>query len=159
MFFDESAWVALGFVIFIALVWKKTGSALANLLEKRVEKIKSDLEEAEILRIEAEKELEKFKNMQNEAVNDAKRIIADAHEAANRIRNAASVKSKESIKRREEQAKAKIAAAEAVVITELRSKATNIAVAASKEILTSELNTEIGSSIIDESISQITAAK
>ncbi len=159
MFFDESAWVALGFVIFIALVWKKTGSALANLLEKRVEKIKSDLEEAEILRIEAEKELEKFKNMQNEAVNDAKRIIADAHEAANRIRNAASVKSKESIKRREEQAKAKIAAAEAAVITELRSKATNIAVAASKEILTSELNTEIGSSIIDESISQITAAK
>ena len=159
MYFDESAWVALGFIIFIALVWKKAGSAISDLLDKRVQRIKNDLEEAEALRVEAEKELKKFKSMQAEAVNDAKRIISDAQEAANRIRNAASEKANESIKRREEQAKAKIAAAEAAVLSELRDKATNIAISASKDILTSELNADIGSSIIDESITQITAAK
>ena len=159
MYFDESAWVALGFVIFIVLVWKKAGSAISDILDKRVQKIKNDLEEAVALRVEAQKELEKFKSMQLEAVKDAKRIISDAQEAANRIRNAASEKANETIKRREEQAKAKIAAAEAAVVSELKAKATSIAMSASKEILISELNADIGSSIIDESITQITAAK
>ena len=87
MYFDESAWVALGFIIFIAIVWRKVGSALSDLLDNRVNKIKNELAEAETLRIEAEKELKKFQVMQNEAVEDAKRIIADAHEAAERIRS------------------------------------------------------------------------
>lgn len=159
MYFDESAWVALGFIIFIVLVWKKAGSAISDILDKRVQKIKNDLEEAEALRVEAQKELEKFKSMQLEAVKDAKRIISDAQEAADRIRNAASEKANETIKRREEQAKAKIAAAEAAVVSELKAKATSIAMSASKEILISKLNADIGSSIIDESIIQITAAK
>ena len=68
MYFDESAWVALGFIIFIAIVWRKVGSALSDLLDNRVNKIKNELAEAETLRIEAEKELKKFQVMQNEAV-------------------------------------------------------------------------------------------
>jgi len=159
MYFDESAWVALGFIIFIAIVWRKVGSALSDLLDNRVNKIKNELAEAETLRIEAEKELKKFQVMQNEAVEDAKRIIADAHEAAERIRNTAVEKAKESIKRRENQAKAKIAASEAAVLAELKMKATSIAISASKEILVSELNDELNSSIIDESISQIKATQ
>ena len=159
MYFDESAWVALGFVIFIALVWKKAGLAISDLLDKRVQKIKNDLEEAESLRIEAEKELKKFKSLQKEAINDAKRIVADAQVAADRILSAANEKANESIKRREAQAEAKIAAAEAAVISELRTKAASIAISASKEILSSELNGELNSSIIDDSVSQITAAK
>ena len=159
MYFDESAWVALGFIIFIAIVWRKVGSALSDLLDNRVNKIKNELAEAETLRIEAEKELKKFQVMQNEAVEDAKRIIADAQEAAERIRKAAVEKAKESIKRRENQAKAKIAASEAAVLAELKMRATSIAISASKEILVSELNDELNSSIIDESISQIKAAQ
>ena len=73
MYFDESAWVALGFIIFIAIVWRKVGSALSDLLDNRVNKIKNELAEAETLRIEAEKELKKFQVMQNEAVEDAKK--------------------------------------------------------------------------------------
>ena len=159
MYFDESAWVALGFVIFIVLVWKKAASAISDLLDTRIQKIKNDLEESEAIRVEAEKELEKFKAMQLEAVSDAERIIADAHVAADRIRNAAIEKANESIKRREEQAKAKIAAAEVAVISELREKASSVAILASKKIIASELDAELSSTIIDESISQITSAK
>ena len=57
MYFDESAWVALGFVIFIAIIWRKVGSALANLLDSRAQKIRDELSEAENLRNEAEAEL------------------------------------------------------------------------------------------------------
>lgn len=159
MYFDESAWVALGFVIFIAIIWRKVASALAKLLDNRTQKIRSELSEAENLRIEAEAELKKFKTLQDEAIKDAKQIVADAKLAADRIRETAVEKAEESIKRREAQAKAKIAAAEAAVINELRTKATDLAISTSKEVLAAELDAELGASMIDDSLSQIAATK
>ena len=158
MYFDESAWVALGFVLFIALVWRKVGTALASLLDSRAQKIKEELSEAENLRAEAEAELRRLKILQNEAEEDAKLIVADARAAADRIRAAAVEKAEVAIKRREAQATTKIAAAEASVITDLRVKATSIAIAASKEVLATELNTELGASMIDNSLAEIAAA-
>ena len=159
MYFDESAWVALGFVIFVAIIWRKVGSALATLLDNRTQKIRGELSQAENLRIEAEAELKKFKTLQDEAIQDAKQIVADAKLAADRIRETAIEKAEESIKRREAQAKAKIAAAEAAVITELRTKATNLAISASKKVLAAELDAELGASMIDDSLTQIAATK
>ena len=159
MYFDESAWVALGFVIFIAIIWRKVGSALASLLDNRAQKIKDELSEAENLRTEAEAELKKFRALQDEAIEDAKRFLADAHIAADRIRQTAAKKAEESIKRREAQAKAKIAAAEAAVITELRTEATSLAISVSKELFASELDAELSASMIDDSITQIAATK
>jgi F-type H+-transporting ATPase subunit b len=158
VYFDESAWVALGFVLFIALVWRKVGTALASLLDSRAQKIKEELSEAENLRAEAEAELRRLKILQNEAEEDAKLIVADARAAADRIRAAAVEKAEVAIKRREAQATTKIAAAEASVITDLRVKATSIAIAASKEVLATELNTELGASMIDNSLAEIAAA-
>ena len=159
MYFDESAWVALGFVIFIGLVWRKVGTALGSLLDSRAQKIQEELSEAENLRSEAEAELRRLKILQNEAEEDAKLIVADARATADRIQSAAVEKAEVAIKRREAQATAKIAAAEAAVITDLRTKATSIAIAASKEVLVAELNSELGSSIIDDSLSQIESLK
>ena len=159
MYFDESAWVALGFVIFIAIIWRKVGSALASLLDNRAQKIKDELSEAKNLRTEAEAELKKFRALQDEAIEDAKRIVADAHIAADRIRQTAAKKAEESIKRRKAQAKAKIAAAEAAVITELRTEATSLAISVSKELFASELDAELSASMIDDSIIQIAATK
>ncbi|MEC7189603.1 MAG: ATP synthase F0 subunit B, partial [Pseudomonadota bacterium] len=53
MHFDEAMWVALGFVLFVALVWKKAGAALAETLDTRSAKIKSELDEARKLHEEA----------------------------------------------------------------------------------------------------------
>ena len=159
MYFDESAWVALGFIIFIGLVWRKVGTALGSLLDSRAQKIQEELSEAENLRSEAEAELRRLKILQNEAEEDAKQIVADARATADRIQSAAVEKAEVAIKRREAQATAKIAAAEDAVITDLRTKATSIAIAVSKEVLAAELNSELGSSIIDDSLSQIESLK
>ena len=159
MYFDESAWVALGFIIFIGLVWRKVGTALGSLLDSRAQKIQEELSEAENLRSEAEAELRRLKILQNEAEEDAKQIVADARATADRIQSAAVEKAEVAIKRREAQATAKIAAAEDAVITDLRTKATSIAISASKEVLAAELNSELGSSIIDDSLSQIESLK
>ncbi|MDA9190689.1 ATP synthase F0 subunit B, partial [Alphaproteobacteria bacterium] len=100
-----------------------------------------------------------YQKLQKEAVADAKRIVADAQAAADRIHEAAAEKAEESIKRRETQAKAKIAAAEAAVISELRDRATSLAISASKDVLAAELDADLSASMIDNSLSQITATR
>ncbi len=49
----ESVWVAVGFVVFVALVWRKVGAALGTMLDERSQKISDELEEAATLRDEA----------------------------------------------------------------------------------------------------------
>ena len=53
MQFDESMWVALGFVLFVILVWKKAGSALSETLDSRSAAIKAELDEARKLHEDA----------------------------------------------------------------------------------------------------------
>ena len=43
----ESVWVAVGFIVFIALVWRKVSTALGSMLDERSEKISSELKEAD----------------------------------------------------------------------------------------------------------------
>ena len=94
MYFDESAWVAIGFALFIILVWKKAGAALVGMLDGRADKISAELDEAKQLRKDAARELEKFEGLKKEAEAEAKIIIANALTAADRIREDAEARAK-----------------------------------------------------------------
>ena len=45
MYFDETAWVAIAFVIFIALVWRKGSKAITGILDSRSLLIENELKE------------------------------------------------------------------------------------------------------------------
>ena len=49
-FLNESAFVAIGFALFVILVWKKAATAIGAMLDERTAKIKAELEEAQSLR-------------------------------------------------------------------------------------------------------------
>jgi len=84
----ESVWVAVGFVVFIALVWRKVGAALGGMLDERSAKIRADLEEAKTLRDEAVAELKTYQRLHREAADEAKAIVKAAEATAERIREA-----------------------------------------------------------------------
>ncbi len=159
MHFDEAAWVALGFLIFIVLVWKKAGTALSEMLDARSAKIRAELEEAQQLRAEAKAQLESFKKLKKEAEAEAKNILANANEAAKRIRENAAVKAEETIARREAQAAAKIQASEAAMIGEIRAKTAHLAVQAAREIIADKLDEDAALKLVDQSVEQIAAVK
>lgn len=155
MAFDESAWVAVGFVIFIALVWRKAGSAIGGMLDGRANAIRDELAQAKALRDDAAAQLETYKTQQAQAEKDAKTMLANAKAAAERIRADAAAKAEDNIKRREAQATAKIAAAEAAVISELRSKAATIATMAAREIITEKLDADGAMALVEGAIGQM----
>jgi len=151
----ESVWVAVGFVVFIALVWKKAGAVLGSMLDERSNKIKADLDEARELREAALDELHQFQRLHREAADEAKTILKTAEATAERIRENAEKAAEETIKRREQQATAKIKAAETAMINELRDKAASLAVASAAQIITSKLDKDAGLALIDDAASDI----
>ena len=159
MQFDEGAWVALGFAIFVILVWKKAGAALREMLDARADKIRNELEQAEALRKEAKAQLDSFKSLKKEAEEEAKAIIANANSAAKRIRENASAKAEENIARREAQAAEKIKASETAMVNEIKAKTAQLAVQAAREIITDKLDEKTALKLIDQSVEQIAAHK
>ena len=156
---DEGAWVALGFAIFVILVWKKAGAALREMLDARSDKIRTELEEAEALRKEAKAQLDSFKGMKKEAEEEAKNIIANANLAAKRIRENAAAKAEENIARREAQAAEKIKASAAAMVGEIKAKTAHLAAQAARQIITDKLDEKTALQLIDQSVEQIAAHK
>jgi F-type H+-transporting ATPase subunit b len=112
VYFDETAWVAVAFIIFIALIWKKASNAIVSILDNRSLLIHNELNEAKSLKEEALEELRKSLQTQKQVSEEAENIISDAKETAKKIQEEAYSKSSDLIKRKEEQAKQKIIALE-----------------------------------------------
>lgn len=154
---DESAFVAIGFVIFVALAYKKIASAVADMLDQRSAAIRTQLEEAKTLREEAAAELAKYQKLQRDASKEAKNIIANAEAAAERIRQAAEERAKDSVARREAQANAKIKAAEEALLAELRNRAAVLASEAAATIIAEQLDAKASLKLVDDALAQISA--
>ena len=88
-------------------------------------------------------------------MQDAENIVARAKEEAGRHRAEADEAMKEMVRRQEEQAREKIAQAEAAAIQEVKSMAVDVAMAASEKLLADKLVGDEGSRLIDKSISEI----
>ena len=82
----ESVWVAVGFVVFVALIWRRVAAAVGSMLDDRSQKIKQDLDEARALREEALEELHQFQRLHREAAEEAKTMLKNAEATAERIR-------------------------------------------------------------------------
>ena len=152
---DPTFWVAVAFVVFVVLVFKPIKGALIGGLDAKIAEIRQEVEEAEKLREEAQSLLANYQRQQRQAIQDAEAIVARAKEEAERHRAEADEAMKDMVRRQEEQAREKIAQAEAAAIQEVRSMSVELAMAAAEKLLADRLAGDEGSSLIDNSIEDI----
>ena len=79
---SETFWVAVAFLIFVILSFKKGKKALIESLDKRIEEIRKRIEEARKIKEEAENNLKEAKENLRKIIDDKKKIIKDANEEA-----------------------------------------------------------------------------
>ena len=155
--FEAETWVAVAFVIFVAIVWKVGGfSALMSGLDKRGAKIKSELEDARILREEAQRVLADYQKKRLEAEAEAAEIVKTARLEAERVANEAHAKLTDFIARRTKMAEQKIAQAEAQATADVRAAAAEAAVKASEQILRGKMATD-GEGLLLRSLGEVRA--
>ena len=155
MYLDETAWVAIAFILFIILVWKKGSQAITSLLYNRSLLIKNELDQAKSLKEEALEELRQSLQTQKNISEEADKILKEAKENAKRIIEEAKIKSSEIIKRKEDQAEQKILALENDAINNIKKITGNIIIESSKIYINDKIDKEENSKLITKSSSEI----
>ena len=156
MFNDPTFWVATAFVGFIlVLVYLKVPGNVGAQLDKRADKIKSDLDEAEALYKEAQDLLATYQKKQRDAAKEAEQIADHAKEEAARMLEEGRQRLAETLARREQLAVERIAQAEAAAIDEVRIKTVDIAMDATREILVKGIAASKSDSLIDAAIKEL----
>lgn len=152
MFYSPEFWVLVAFVIFVALVWKKAKTAIFGALDERAEKIRRELEEAQRLREEAQALLAQSQRKQREALKEAEEIVSHAREEAERLRLTAEADLDAQMKRREAQALDKIAQAEASALQQVRDMTVDVAIEATRRILSERMDERQSAALVDDAI-------
>lgn len=147
--------VAVALIIFLALVWWKGRGAIFGMLDKRTNDIRNQLDEARRLREEAEAMYADIAKKQQEAATTAAAMIEEAKAQASRIERESETALQAAIARRREQAMDKIAHAEAEAIREVRSKAVDIAIDATRRVLAEDMAGANGTAAIDAAIEEL----
>jgi F-type H+-transporting ATPase subunit b len=152
---DPAFWAAVAFVIFIAATAKPISRLLTAGLDKRADKIRSDLEEAEKLREEAQDLLASYQRKQRDALAEAEAIIAHAGEEAERLAVQERDKLEAALERRQKQAIDRIAQAEAQALDLVCAKTVDVALDATRDYLAKELKDNQSDALTDAAIKDL----
>ncbi|MAF68005.1 MAG: hypothetical protein CMH25_01505 [Micavibrio sp.] len=154
-FQDTNNWVLISFIIFAVVSYKLGRRSVLNALDSRIEKIKNDIDTAENLRIEAQELLAQFQRKQREADQEAKRIIETAKEHAKGIQKKASSQMKESASRREKWLDQRLKRMEADAVEHMKSKASELAIAATTQILMQRLDEKSHDALVKKTVKEL----
>jgi F-type H+-transporting ATPase subunit b len=149
-------WVFLGLLVFLAiLIYMKVPGMAVAALDKRSAKIRSDLEEAQRLRAEAEALLKEYQRKRGEAEKEAAAIVEQAKREATALSDEARVRIEDYVTRRTKAVELRIAQAETQAVAEVRSRAIDVAAAAAGRILAEEAKGNKGNALIERAIETV----
>jgi F-type H+-transporting ATPase subunit b len=154
---DPEVWVSFGFIIFVVLLFKRAKSMIAGSLDRRAEAIRFQIEEAAGLRRESEAALAEATRRQQAAQAEVEQILADAQSAADRLLKDGEGSVAAMLERRRASALEKIAQAEATAIADVRRRAAQLAIAATRKLLIEQAQGQLGQTLIDSAIADLPA--
>ncbi|AGH97963.1 F0F1 ATP synthase subunit B family protein [Micavibrio aeruginosavorus] len=149
---DTNFWVLISFTLFVVLVFKSAKTAILGKLDGRIAQIRTDIETAENLRVEAQELLAQYQRKQRDAQNEAEAIIANARNHAAEIRKTAETDLHEMIDRKEKQLTDRLKRMEDSAKAEIRAYASELAVKATAEIIANRLDDAGNARLVDQAI-------
>ena len=155
MFSDPTFWTAVGFVIFVAAVARVVWRSATKALDDRATGIKASIDDAATLREEAQAMLADYKRKQQGAQAEAEAVIAHAREEAARMADEAERALGDALRRREQQAIAKIAQAEQEALGEVRAHAVRLSAAAARTLIGRHLDKPRADALVSQSVESL----
>lgn len=152
---DEQFWVAVAFAVFMVLVWRPVGRALAGALDKRSAAIENELAEAVRLREEAQATLAAYQKKHREITEEAEEILKHAREEARAMQNNAQDVVKKAVELRIAQADEKIALEEKKAIQDVQRQVVDVAIQAARSVMVDNLQSEADEQLIRLAVKDI----
>ncbi len=145
---NEQSWVAVAFVVFIALVWKPFVRAMTSALDKRSVAIERELAEAVRLREEAQATLAAYQKKHRQVSEESEEILKHAREEARRMQADAQEAIKKAVEVRIAQADEKISLEEKKAIQDVQRQVVDMAVQAARSVIVDNLQNEADEQLI-----------
>jgi len=152
---QPEVWLLVAFSIFVGLLAKPLWTRITGGLDGRAERIQADLDEARQLREDAQAALANYQRKQRDAAKEAEEILKHAEEEAARLTADAEKNLAETLKRREALARDRIAQAEARAIEEVKDEAVEVALAATRALITERLDAAKAEQLIDDAVGEL----
>lgn len=154
--YEAEFWVAVAFVLFIALIWRAGAHrSVLSSLDSRRDRIKNELDEARRLKEEAQGLLDQYKAKQREAEREAAAILEQARSEANELAAEGKRRIEEFIARRTKQAETKIAQAEAQALADVRAAAAEAAAKAAELVLADSVKGKTADDLVTAAIRDV----
>ncbi|MFL0356328.1 hypothetical protein ACI5KX_07580 [Erythrobacter sp. GH1-10] len=153
---QDYQWVSLAMLVLIGVfLWKKVPGVVTGGLDKKIDEIKQQLDEAKSLRAEAEKLRDEYAAKIASAEQDAEKMVEGAQREADAILEKAQADSEAMVARRKRMAEDKIAAAEREAIAGVKAKAVEAAASASRDLISERHTSAADAKLADEVISSL----
>ena len=149
-------YVLFGFILFVLLLlYLGLHTKIAAALDARIDKVKSELAEAEKLRAEAAAVLDDYKRKAAQAESDALAIVEQAKAEAAAIAKESEARIAEFVERRTRQAEQKIALAETQATADVKAAAADAAARAAEVILRDKVQGQSAGDMLARSIEEM----
>ncbi len=153
---DATFWAFVGLICFVGvLYYYKIPDRITAALDNRSEEIRTEIEDARKLREEAQSLLAEYRRKVRNAEQDAEDIIKQAKLDAKRLAEETERNLEDMLVRRTKAAEEKIAQAQAQAIEDVKTRASDVAIAAATQILGEKMQGPDGDTLLDQSIKDV----
>ncbi len=155
LFEDPAFWVAVAFVIAVAIAAKPLSSMIITALDRRSGEIARKLDEANALNEEAKELLSSYRRKHREAEAEIADIMARAHEEAETLKRNASSELQARLAQRRQAAHERIRQAEADAVKQVREAAVDLALGATARLIRTRLDDSEQARLVGEAIDEL----
>ena len=155
MFSDPQFWVAVSFILFIAVIFNPVRKMLISNLDSQINDIKSKISESENLKNEAQKTLSELKSREAEVEKEITKLKKNSEKKISELKELSEKKLSDQIEKKKVLADNKLDQLIRETNLSIKNYITNIAIEATIQILQNKLTKEKKSDLINTSIKDL----
>jgi len=144
----------ISFSVIVLLLYKFLYGPITRMLDQRAEKIQSSLEAADRARVEAASSAEKVEQEMINARQEGQSLIAEAREAAGRLREQEEARARQQVEEMLDKARAEIQQERDSAVEEVRREFAGLAILAAEKVVEQELDQSRHQELIDKVLAE-----
>jgi F-type H+-transporting ATPase subunit b len=156
---NELVWGSISFAVLLFLLYKYAYPQVRKMMDDRTERIRTDLQEAEAAKSEAQGVLDQYRAQLHDARAEAGRIIEEARQAADRLKRDQEGRLQTELAELRTRAVADIESAKAQAVSDLRREVAQLAIGAAETVIQRSLDEATQTQLIEDYINQVAAQR
>ena len=152
---NELIWGGISFTVLLVLMWKFALPGIKKGMEARTERIRSDLDQADNAKSEAEQVLEQYRAQLADAKSEAARIIEESRQAADAIKRDQEQRLQTELAEMRTRAQADVEATKSQAIADLRTEVAQLAIRAAEIVVQKSLDPATQTELVENYINQL----